>query len=57
MTLPTLKRPLPLWVYPAFVLAIFSMGVGWGMASGNWQTSLTIADYKTLIPMAMGIGH
>ena len=57
MTLPLLRRPLPPWVYPVFVLAIFSMGVGWGMASGHWQTSLTLTDYRTLIPMAMGIGH
>jgi polyferredoxin len=57
MTLPLLKHPLPPWVYPAFVMAVFTMGIGWGMVSGHWQTSLTIDDYRTLIPIAMRIGH
>ncbi len=57
MTVPVLKRPLPPWVYPLFILFVFSIGVGWGMVSGHWQTSLTIADYRTLIPMAASIGH
>lgn len=57
MALPLTKHPLPAWVYPLFVLTIFSFGVGWGMASGHWQTSLTLQDYKVLIPMAPGIGH
>jgi polyferredoxin len=57
MAPPGLGVSLPAWVYPLFVMVVFAAGVGWGMISGNWQTSLTLADYKVLIPMAAGIGH
>jgi len=57
MSIPFWNRPLPAWVFPAFVLTVFAIGVGWGMASGHWHTSLTSADYKTLISMADRIGH
>ena len=57
MALPVTRRSLPAWVYPLFVLTVFSLGVGWGMASGHWQTSLTLQDYRILIPMASAIGH
>ena len=57
MALPMISSPLPVWTYPLFVLLVFSVGVGWGMVSGHWQTSLVLQDYKVLIPMASGIGH
>jgi len=57
MSIPFWNRPLPAWVFPVFVLTVFAIGVGWGMASGHWHTSLTSTDYKTLISMADRIGH
>jgi polyferredoxin len=57
MALPGFNKAFPAWVYPLFVLVVFSIGVGWGVATGHWQTSLTLSDYRILIPMASGIGH
>ncbi len=57
MSLPFWKKPLPVWVFPSFVLFLFTLGVGWGMMAGHWQTSLTPADYRTLIPLAAGLSH
>ncbi len=51
------RRPLPGWVFALVVLAVFSGGVGFGMLSGHWQTSLSHADYLRLIPMAARLGH
>jgi polyferredoxin len=51
------KRPLPVWVFPTVVLSIFMAGVGAGMISGHWQSSLNYADYQRLIPMVPYLSH
>jgi len=52
-----LKRPLPRWLFPVMVLAVFSLGVILGKLSGHWQTSLSYADYQRLIPLLPMLGH
>jgi len=51
------KQPLPAWVYPAVVVLIFMAGIGAGMASGHWHSSLNYADYQRLIPLASYLNH
>ncbi|MHB8123589.1 MAG: 4Fe-4S binding protein [Desulfuromonadaceae bacterium] len=51
------KRPLPAWVFPATVVLIFMTGIGIGMASGHWHSSLTYADYRQLIPLVPYLSH
>ncbi|MBI5522307.1 MAG: 4Fe-4S binding protein [Desulfarculus sp.] len=48
---------LPAWVFPAAAVALFAVGVGAGMASGHWQSSLGYAQYRMLIPMAFMFSH
>lgn len=52
-----LGHPLSGWVFPALVLLIFCSGVGAGMLSGYWQTSLSYQDYQQLIPRIQSLGH
>ena len=54
---PFWKQPLPAWVFPAVVLFIFTAGIGTGMVSGHWQSSLSFADYKRLIPVMENLSH
>ncbi len=42
---------LPNWVFILLVLLVFSCGVGAGMVSGHWQSSLSDMDYARLIPL------
>jgi polyferredoxin len=51
------KRPLPVWVFPAVVVFIFMAGIGAGMVSGHWQSSLGYADYQRLIPQVRTLRH
>jgi hypothetical protein len=51
------KRPLPVWVFPAVAIFTFSVGIGVGMISGHWQSSLRYADYQRLIPLAPYLSH
>jgi polyferredoxin len=51
------KRPLPVWVFPAAVVLIFLAGVGSGMVSGHWKSSLSYADYQRLIPLVQNLNH
>ncbi len=51
------RRPLPGWAFGLAVLLVFSSGVGIGMLTGHWQTSLDHADYLRLIPLAGRLGH
>lgn len=51
------RRPLPAWGFPAVVLFIFLAGVGAGMATGHWQSSLSYADYQRLIPLVPYLSH
>ncbi len=57
MAVPRLQRSLPAWVYPMFVILVFAVGVGWGMAAGHWETSLTMENYRYLVPLVDRIGH
>ncbi len=57
LNMALLRKPLPRWLFPLLVLAVFSCGVASGMLSGHWQTSLTYADYQRLIPMIPFLGH
>ena len=51
------KLPLPVWVYPAVVLLIFSTGIVAGMVSGSWRSSLGYADYQRLLPLVPYLSH
>lgn len=51
------KRPLPVWVFPSVVVGIFMAGIGAGMVSGHWQSSLSYADYQRLIPLERTLSH
>lgn len=57
MAPPLWRRPLPVWLFPAVVVVLFAVGVGTGMATGNWQSSLGYADFRLLIPMTPYISH
>ncbi len=50
MGLPSIRKTLPRWVFPAVVVGIYASGVALGMASGHWQTALSYDDYMYLIP-------
>lgn len=54
---PLWKRPLPVWVFPATVVGIFMVGIGAGMVSGNWHSSLSYSDYQRLIPLVPYLSH
>jgi len=54
---PFWRRPLPVWLFPLLVVALFAAGVGSGMATGHWQSILTYADYRQLIPLVPNLGH
>jgi len=51
------KLPLPVWVFPVVVVFIFSAGIGAGMVSGHWQSSLSYSDYQRLIPLVQKLSH
>lgn len=51
------KRPLPAWVFPTVVVLIFVAGIGAGMASGHWHSTLSYADYQRLIPLVPYLSH
>lgn len=57
MAPPLWQRPLPAWAFPALVVILFAAGIGAGMATGNWQSSLTYDDYRRLIPMVPYLSH
>ena len=51
------KQSLPVWVFPTVVLSIFMAGIGAGMISGHWQSSLNYADYQRLMPLVPYLSH
>ncbi|NVN91002.1 MAG: 4Fe-4S binding protein [Desulfuromonadales bacterium] len=51
------KRPVPVWLFPAVVVLTFSVGIGVGMVSGHWHSSLSYADYQQLIPLVPYLSH
>lgn len=57
LNMALLKRPLARWGFPLLVLGIFTLGVGSGMLSGHWQTSLSYSDYQRLIPLIPLLDH
>lgn len=54
---PFYRRFLSSWSFAALVLALFFGGVGFGMLTGHWQTSLGYQDYMRLVPMARMMGY
>ena len=50
-------RPLSVWAFPAVAICIFMAGIIAGMVSGHWHTSLTLADYQRLVPIAHTLSH
>lgn len=51
------KRLLPVWVFPTVVVLLYMTGIGAGMVSGHWQTSLSYSDYQRLIPLVPYLSH
>ena len=51
------QRPLPVWLFPAVALLLFAAGIGVGIVTGTWQSSLGYDDYRQLIPLAPILGH
>lgn len=51
------KQSLPVWVFPTVALSIFMAGIGAGMISGHWQSSLNYADYQKLMPLVPYLSH
>ena len=51
------KQPLPFWVFPAVVIVIFLAGIGAGMVSGHWHSSLNYSDYQQLLPLVPELSH
>ncbi len=51
------KRQLPALVFPSAALFIFLGGIGVGMVSGHWQSSLIYADYQQIIPLVPFFSH
>ncbi|MRR39396.1 4Fe-4S dicluster domain-containing protein, partial [bacterium] len=50
-------RSLPAWAFPALAVLLFAAGIGIGMATGHWHSSLTYDDYRQLIPMVPSLSH
>lgn len=57
MAPPFWRRPLPAWAFPALVVLLFAAGIGTGMATGHWNSSLSVDDYRRLIPMVPYLSH
>ena len=51
------KRPLATWVFPAVAVLAFMAGIGAGMVSGHWHSSLSYDDYQRLIPLVPYLSH
>ncbi|MFA5517317.1 MAG: 4Fe-4S binding protein [Desulfuromonadales bacterium] len=54
---PLPNRTFPWWGFAAVVVLLFAAGVGAGMLSGHWQSSLSADDFRRLIPLADRVGH
>jgi len=51
------RRILPAWALAAATLTIFLAVVGFARAAGYWQTPVTDAQYRDLIPRAAEFAH
>jgi polyferredoxin len=54
---PLPGRPFPWWGFALLVVLLFAGGVATGMLTGHWQSSLTVDDYRYLIPLAERLSH
>ena len=54
---PFWKQPLPVWVFPAVVVLVFTASIVAGVVSGHWYSSLSFADYQRLIPLVPYLSH
>ena len=57
MGLTNSYRHLPLWLYPTVVVLTYLSGIGIGMATGHWHSSLTYDDYRHLLPLVPFLSH
>jgi len=57
MALPLQRKKHPTWLFPAVALGLFGAGIGVGMATGYWQSSLDYADYQRLVPLVPYLSH
>ena len=57
MAPPFRRRTFPWWGFVVTLVFLFAGGVGIGMASGHWQSSLSTAQLQVLIPQASRFGH
>jgi len=57
MGTPFRRLPDSAWFFPALVVALFVTGVGCAMLFGHWESVLTYADYRRLIPMVPYLSH
>ncbi|MDF1579699.1 MAG: 4Fe-4S binding protein [Desulfuromonadales bacterium] len=51
------RRPLPVWIYPSVVVSLFLAGIGVGMVSGHWSSSLSYEDYRRLLSLVPYLSH
>lgn len=54
---PIWRRAFPWWGFVGTMLLLFAGGVGIGMLSGHWQSSLTPAQLQVLVPQAARFGQ
>lgn len=53
---PPLAKTFPWRGYAVIVLLVFTAGIGTGMATGHWHSSLSYDDFRVLIPLAERMG-
>ncbi|MGA7827275.1 MAG: 4Fe-4S binding protein [Geobacteraceae bacterium] len=57
MGLSFVRRPVPVWLFPAVALLVFFAGIGAGMVTGNWRSSLGVVDYQRLMLLVSFLHH
>lgn len=57
MGLSLVRSPAPVWLFPLVALSLFAVGIGAGMVTDTWQSSLTYVDYQNLIPLVPVLSH
>ncbi len=51
------RQPLHGWIFALVVVGVFAGGIGLGMVTGHWESSLQYQDFQRLIPLAERFGH